>query len=73
MIGESVYEQMRWRKGQNVLDEMKRVRIYDYQECDAIERKDGFPIETYCSIVCLQKDKIVYGLGNRFVAVFEWH
>ena len=55
--GESLGERMKWSAGQHVLDEMRRARLCGEQECDAIIRKDTFPIEAKFRAVCPDKKK----------------
>ena len=56
---EPVGEPMKWSEGQHVLDEIRRARLCGAQACDAIVRKDTFPIETEFRAVCPGKKKVV--------------
>ena len=51
MTGKRMCEPMKWIEGEHMLDEMKRVRPYGDQECDAVVREDALPIEMFCSVV----------------------
>ena len=71
MTGKPICELMKWSKGEHMLDEMERARLCGDQECDAVGRKDTFPVEMQCRAVCPDKKKIVLGLRNGNVAVCE--
>ena len=55
-----------------MLDEMERGRLCGDQVCDAVIRKDTFPIEMTCRAVCPDKNNIVLGLDNGSAGVCEW-
>ena len=54
-----------------MLDKMEQARLSGDRECDAVVRKDTFPIEMRCKAVCPDKKKIILGLTNGNVAVCE--
>ena len=71
--GKPVGEPMKWSEGEHMLEEMERARLCGDQDCDAVVRKDTYPLEMTCRAVCPDKNKIVLGLRNGNVAVCERH
>ena len=69
--GKPICEPMKWSEGKYMLEEIERARLCGDQQCNALGRKDTFPIETWCTAVCPDKEKIAVGLKNGSVAVCE--
>ena len=64
-------ELMNWCEGMHILDKMERAQQRIDKSCDAVVRKDTFPIEMRCAAVCLYQKKILQGIANGIVAICE--
>lgn len=69
--GEPIGEPINWSEGRHIRDEIERARLSGDQVCDAVFRKDRFPIQISRRAVCPYKSKAVLGRDNGIDAVCE--